>query len=147
MKKVIIEWSNKKLINDIIDELGKEKGLYYISRLYNGKERSLYIGKSADDIKHRLKSHSKSWLYLYPKSKIYVRIGKIIYPKTVDASMIDDIESGLIFEHGMDMYGTKVLIENTGKVNSYSYKNLYYIENIGDKFELKYIVDMNNQED
>ena len=29
----------------------------------------------------------------------------------------------------------------------WSNENLYYIENISDKFELKHIVDMNNQED
>ena len=65
-------------------------------------------------------------------------MGKIVYPINVDEKIIDHAESALIFEHG-DM-----LLENTGKRFSYSYSDLYQIQNVGDIGELKPIVRMKN---
>ncbi|MGN1123673.1 MAG: hypothetical protein ACI4RR_04960 [Eubacterium sp.] len=137
-----IEWSKPQLIQDVIDNLNGELGLYYITREYNGVEHSLYLGKSSADIKNRLTSHNDGWLREYYRNKIYVRIGKITYPKNITSDMIDDAESALIYEHGLSDFGTKILIENSSKIKSYSYTNLYRIRNNGDIFQLRPIVDM-----
>lgn len=141
-KSLHINWSDPKPIDDIIEDLSDEIGLYYITRLYNGVETSLYIGKSENATKSRLRSHRRDWTYHYTHSKILVRIGTITYPKLISDDMINDAESALIFEHGCGIYGTKVLVENTDKIHSYNYNDLYRIKNYGNRFQLKPIVDM-----
>ena len=86
-----------------------------------------------------MKSHSEDWLYLY-RGKIYVRLGHIIYPQKPDASMIDHAESAIIYEQ------SDIFINNTCKTKTYSYTDLYRIENEGDIFELKPKIRMHEQE-
>lgn len=142
VKSLHINWSDPKPIDEVIDDLSGEIGLYYITKLYNGVETSLYIGKSDSSTKRRLRSHRKEWTHLYSHSAIMVRIGTITYPKIINNDMINDAESALIFEHGCGIYGTKELVENTDKISSYSYNDLYRIKNYGNRFHLKPIVDM-----
>lgn len=70
-----------------------------------------------------------------------MRIGTIIYPHHVDSAIIDHAESALIFEHG-DM-----LIDNTAKTKTYSYSELYQVQNIGNTGHLKDIVRMHSHPD
>ncbi|MEG2660514.1 MAG: hypothetical protein RR978_07330 [Oscillospiraceae bacterium] len=136
-----IEWSEPLLIeNAIASPLSRQAGLYYITRLFGSKETSLYIGKATNTIRQRLKSHNKDWVHDY-RGKIFVRLGTIIYPKTVDAELIDHAESALIFEHG------DILTDNTDKRFTYSYSNLYRIENSGNCFELKEKIRMQEHEE
>lgn len=144
-KVIRIVWSEPLLIEDAINSLTNEMGLYYITRTYNGKEKSLYLGKSDSSIKNRLKDHDKHWVHNYSHSKIWVRIGRIIYPKAITPNIIRHAENALIFEHGQ--HGTKVLFENTQSTAYYSYDEVYVIYNEGNRFELKPIVDMNSHED
>ena len=143
---ITIHWSNPAPIDEVINTLGDhEIGLYYITRRYNGREKSLYLGESISSIKSRLKSH-KDWVHGYSHSKIYVRIGKITC--TTDIDIVDAIhhaEKALIFEHGS--LGSNVLFENTVSTKSYTYTDIYRIINEGNRFELKPEVDMNNHED
>lgn len=67
-------------------------------------------------------------------------MGKIIYPKVFNDSMIDHAESAILYEQ------SNVFFENTCKAKSYSYTDLYRIENIGDIFELKETIRMHEQE-
>jgi len=69
-----------------------------------------------------------------------VRLGHVIYPQNPDAAIIDHAESAIVYEQ------EKVFFENTSKTNSYSYTDLYRIENIGDIFELKPVIRMHEQE-
>ena len=128
-KIIRIHWAPPVLIEDaILSPLSKKPGLYYITRLFGTNETSIYIGKATRTIRERLRSHT-DWVHNY-RGKIHVRIGQIIYPVQVDADLIDHAESALIYQHGA------ILTDNTDKRNSYSYSDLYRIENIGDCFEL-----------
>lgn len=145
-KTIRIIWSNPILINDVIESLrNNEIGLYYITRKYNGIEKSLYVGESISSIKSRLIDHDKNWVHNYSHSQIYVRIGKIAYPKQNTEKAIQHAEKAIIFEHGQ--CGSKILFENTVSTKSYTYDNIYKIINEGNRFELNYIVDMNNHEE
>lgn len=115
-------------------------GLYYITRLWGCRETSLYIGKATRTIRERLAAHKHDWLHLY-RGKLLVRVGRFTYPKSIDAAVIDHAESALIFEHG------DILQENTDKRLSYSYTDLYQIENTGNIGELHPVVDMYAQPD
>jgi len=101
----------------------------------------LYLGIATKNntIRHRLHGHRDSWLKQY-RGKIYVRLGHVIYPTNPDASIIYHVESAIIYEQ------KDVFSENTSKTKSYSYKDLYRIENEGDIFELKPIIRMHDQE-
>ena len=123
-------------------DLSNIQGLYYISRVFGSKETSLYLGIATQNntIRHRLKSHNEDWLHLY-RGEIRVRIGQIVYPKKIDASIISHAESAILLEQG------DVFIENTDKTKSYSYTDLYRIENEGDIFELKSKIRMHEHED
>ena len=139
-----IQWSVPMKVDDMINsDESLQPGLYYITRKLHGKEISLYIGKATRTVRERLVDHSRGrneWLSNRYGEK-YVRIGKIIYPPYADAEIIDHAESALIFEHG------KILIDNTDKVNSYSYSELYQVQNLGDIGELKEIIRMHNHPD
>ena len=57
-KTIRIYWDNPQPIDEVIDRIPDNKiGLYYITRCFNGKESSLYIGESVSSIKNRLRSH------------------------------------------------------------------------------------------
>ena len=132
-KIIRINWSEPLLLDDAISsDLSNIQGLYYISRVFGEKETSLYIGIATQNntISHRLKAHKEDWLKLY-RGKIFVRLGKIIYPANPSKSTIEHAESAIIFEQ------SKIFYENTCKTKSYTYTELYRIENEGDIFELK----------
>lgn len=144
-KIIRVCWDNPQPIDDVIDRLPDNKiGLYYITRRFNGKESSLYIGESVSSIKNRLRSHKK-WVHEYSHSQIFVRIGSIVYPKQNVESAIQHAEKALIFEHGQ--YGTKILVENTVSTSGYTYTDVFKIINEGNRFELSAEVDMNDHED
>lgn len=141
-KIIRINWNKALSIDEAIQsELSDTQGLYYISRLFGTKETSLYLGIATrhNTIRHRLSEHRDSWLKHY-RGKIYVRLGHIIYPKYPDASVIDHAESAILYEQ------KDVFFENTSKTKSYSYTDLYRIENEGDIFELKPSIRMHEHE-
>lgn len=148
-KIIRIQWSDPLLLDDAIaSDLSKKQGLYYITRVFGKKETSLYLGiaRKNNMIKHRLEGHRDCWLPEY-RGKIYVRIGIIIYPKISDvekkADIIDHAESAILFEpeHG------KMFPENISKRKTYSYSELYRIENTGNIYQLKPIIRMHEHED
>jgi len=144
-KIIRVHWTDPRPIDDVISSLSDDEiGLYYITRICRGKESSLYIGESISSIKDRLLSH-KGWVHGYSRSEIYVRLGRIVYPKQEVENAILHAEKALIFEHGQ--CGTKILIENTVSTASYSYTDVFKIVNEGDYFELKPEVDMRAHED
>ena len=104
----------------------------------------MYIGESISSIKSRLLSH-KNWVHGYSRSEIFVRIGRIVYPKQEVDNAILHAEKALIFEHGQ--HGTGILIENTVSTSSYSYTDIFKIINEGNRFELLPEVDMQNHEE
>ncbi|WP_313121020.1 hypothetical protein [Proteiniclasticum ruminis] len=133
-----IDWSDPIQIHEaIISSKVSCKGLYYITREYGEKEESLYLGQSSISIKGRLVSHLY-WTNHY-RGKINVRIGKIIYPRKLTSDILDHAESAIIYEHG------NLFFENTCKVKSYSYSDLYRIENTGNIHHLNPIIRMHNQ--
>ena len=145
-KTIRVLWSEPEPIEKVIDSLrGDEIGLYYITRIFNGQEKSLYIGESISSIKSRLIDHNKHWVHGYSHSKIFVRTGKIIYPRNDIEKAIQHAEKALIFEHGQ--YGSNILVENTVSTSTYTYTDIYKIINEGNRFELKEIVDMNEHEE
>jgi len=137
-KIIRINWSKPVELHEAIQSRMTEmQGLYYITRVFGSKETSLYLGIATGDntIKNRLNDHKKHWLNLY-RGKIYVRLGRVVYPRICSDSIIDHAESAILFEQ------SKVFYENTCKTKSYSYEELYRIENEGDIFELKKTIRM-----
>ena len=142
-----IYWHNPISFDEALkSELTRAQGLYYITRKFGAKETSLYLGiaRYNNTIKHRLESHRDKWLYEY-RGQIYVRIGRIIYPRDINsdemANIIDHAESAILYapEH-------KTLFpENVSKRRSYSYDELYRIENEGDIYELSPRIRMHEQ--
>ena len=140
-KIIRIQWSEPMLVDEMIaSEESLYPGLYFITRKLHGKETSLYIGKATRTIRERLKDHRKDWLSNRYGDK-YVRAGRIIYPYLVDSETIDHAESALIFEH------SELLLDNTDKTKTYSYTELYQIQNIGNTGELKPLIRMHNHPD
>ena len=143
-KIIRILWSEPILVDDMIQaDESYQPGLYYITRVLHGKETSLYIGKASRTVRERLIDHSRGrneWLSNRYGEK-YVRLGKIIYPLNPDSEVIDHAESALIFEHG------DILIDNTDKRNTYSYSELYQVQNIGNIGQLKQVIRMHNHPD
>ena len=143
-KIIRIHWSDPVLVDEMIDsEDSLQVGLYYITRMLHGKETSLYIGKATRTIRERLIDHRRGrneWLSNRYGEK-YVRIGKIIYPYHVDSEIIDHAESALIFDH------SDMLMDNTDKKKTYSYSELYQVQNIGNTGQLKNVVRMHNHPD
>lgn len=136
-KIIRIQWPEPLPIHEaIISNISLTTGLYYITRIFGGNETSLYIGvaKGNNTIRHRLKAHIDDWLYLY-RGKKYVRVGTIIYPTVVSDRIIDHAESALLYKNTF-------LKENTAKVHSYSYEELYRIENKGNIYEIPPIIRM-----
>ena len=138
-----IEWSKPLLLEEVITgEASNTQGLYYITRVFGGKETSLYLGiaTKGNTIRNRLRAHSSNWANLYRGVK-YVRIGRITYPRVYDEEVIDHAESALLFapEH------ERIFPENVSKRKSYTYQNLYRVENEGDIFELSPVVRMHEQ--
>ena len=130
-KIIRILWSEPAPLDLAMSMIGSQQpGLYYITRLWGSHETSLYIGKASRTIRERLEDHKKHWLHLY-RGQILVRLGHIVYPTVFDAELLDHAESALIFEHG------NILTDNTSKRNSYSYSELYRIENTGNIGDLK----------
>lgn len=144
-KIIRVHWADPRPIDDVISSLPDDAiGLYYITRICRGKETSLYIGESISSIKSRLLSH-KNWVHGYSRSEIFVRIGKVVYPKHNVDNAILHAEKALIFEHGQ--HGAGILIENTVSTSSYSYTDIFKILNEGNRFELLPEVDMQNHEE
>lgn len=143
-KIIRIHWSDPVLVDEIIESADSlQAGLYYITRILHDKETSLYIGKATRTIRERLIDHRRGrneWLTNRYGEK-YVRIGTIIYPHHADSEIIDHAESALIFEHG------DILIDNTDKTKTYSYSELYQVQNIGNRGLLKDVVRMHNHPD
>ena len=144
-KIIRVHWADPRPIDDMISSLPDDAiGLYYITRICRGKETSLYIGESISSIKSRLLSH-KNWVHGYSRSEIFVRIGKVVYPKHNVDNAILHAEKALIFEHGQ--HGAGILIENMVSTSSYSYTDIFKIINEGNRFELLPEVDMQNHEE
>ena len=148
-KIIRINWSKALPLEDAItSKLSKAQGLYYITRVFGTKETSLYLGiaRKNNTIKHRLEGHRDWWLPSY-RGKIFVRIGNIVYPKVSDidkkSELIDHAESAILF----DPQHKNMFPENISKRKSYTYTELYRIENIGDIFELAPQIRMHEHED
>lgn len=148
-KIIRINWNKALPLEDAIaSELSKTQGLYYITRVFGKKETSLYLGiaRKNNTIKHRLEGHRDWWLPSY-RGKIFVRIGNIVYPKVSDidkkSELIDHAESAILF----DPKHKNMFPENISKRKSYTYIELYRIENIGDIFELEPQIRMHEHED
>lgn len=120
----------------IKSDLTNNQGLYYITRVFGEKETSLYLGiaRYHNTIKHRLESHRDKWICAY-SGQIYVRVGHILYPRNMDvdekAEIINHAESAILY----DPAHKNLFPENVDKRSSYSYSELYRIENIGDIYQ------------
>ncbi len=136
-----IHWTDPISVEEAISHPDAlSPGLYYITRLWNGHISSLYIGKASRTIRERLIDHEKHWLHNRP-GKRFVRLGIIVYPLHPDSEIIDHAESALIFEHG------DILLDNTDKIKTYSYSDLYQIQNTGNIGQLKPVIRMHEHPD
>ena len=147
-KIIRIYWNDPILFDEALQsELTKTQGLYYITRKFGTKETSLYLGiaRYHNTIKNRLESHRDKWLYEY-RGQIYVRVGHIAYPKNIDtyekACIIEHAESAILYEPAH----ANLFPENVSKRNSYSYEELYRVENEGNIYQLKSQIRMQEHE-
>lgn len=92
-RKITIEWSYPIEVNKIIEKDSvNDIGLYFITIKEQGRQTPLYIGKTIDSFKRRLKSHMEDWLDTYPGEK-YVRLGRIVRPlRLSDEELVTIIE-------------------------------------------------------
>ena len=142
-KIIRIHWNTPMLLDDAIEsDLSNTQGLYYITRLFGAKETSLYLGIATRDntIRHRLRGHKSYWLPEY-RGKIFVRIGSIEYTSSPIDLAIDHAESAILY----DPAHQHLFPENISKRKSYSYSELFRVENTGDYFELLPTIRMHNQ--
>lgn len=147
-KIIRIHWHSPILFEEALkSDLANDQGLYYITRVFGEKETSLYLGiaRYHNTIKHRLESHRDKWLYTY-RGQIYVRVGHIVYPRNMDidekAEIINHAESAILY----DPAHKNIFPENVDKRSSYSYSDLYRIENEGDIYELEPKIRMHEHE-
>ena len=143
-KIIRIHWSDPLPLDEAIaSNISDIQGLYYITRVFGKKETSLYLGIATREntVRHRLQGHKVNWVHLY-RGRKYVRIGQIVHPRDYDAKIIDHAESAILY----DPYHKKLFDENISKRNSYSYEELYRVENTGNFFELKPVIRMKEQE-
>ena len=130
LRYATVDWSfPRRLELNWYNENLREKGLYYISRKFGGKETLLYIGKTSDKFYNRFCAHYWSWMPWYRGEK-YFRLGIITYPERPSdmGQLIIDVESALIYTM-------------QPKVNWMSKKNIaprheYIITNTGYRGEL-----------
>lgn len=147
-KIIRIHWHSPIPFEDVLkSELTNTQGLYYITRIFGTKETSLYLGiaRYHNTIRHRLESHRDKWLHHY-RGQINVRVGYIIYPTNMSmdekAEIINHAESAILY----DPAHKKLFPENVDKRSSYSYSELYRIENEGDIYQLEPRIRMHEQE-
>ena len=147
-KIIRINWHSPMTFEEALQsDLTKEQGLYYITRVFGHKETSLYLGiaRYHNTIKHRLEAHRDNWLPAY-RGQIYVRVGHITYPRNMEierkVEIITHAESAILY----DPAHRELFPENKDKRGSYSYSELFRIENEGDIFQLKSTIRMHEQE-
>lgn len=135
-----VYWHEPVLLDDILkNDLSLKQGLYYITRVFGEKETSIYVGIATgkNTIRNRLRYHISNWLYEY-RGKKYVRIGEIVYPRLYNDQIIDYAESAILF----DPRHKNLFEANISKRKSYSYYDLYRIENVGDNYQLEEYIRM-----
>ncbi len=104
LRTVKIKWSYPMLFENIVSDIRVNGiGVYYITRKFGGREKSLYIGKTHDSFYKRLIDHEEIWFGDNDcRGKKYIRLGTIVTSKKLgDEEMnllIKDVESALIFE-------------------------------------------------
>lgn len=136
-----IHWSYPGQIDNVIaSPESTEKGVYYISRDFGGHETSLYLGKATRTFRERLKAHNENWLTSV-RGTIYIRLGLIEYPIKPTDEQINDAESGILFSH------KDIFPKNEKKIYSYSYKDVYRIENQGFRGKLPQFIRMQEHPD
>lgn len=97
-KKVEIEWSHPKKVEDVLNtKISDEEswGLYQISTKIENEVHFLYIGKSWNDYYARLRDHKRKWFKNYEGEK-YVRFGSLL--TRVTELQLGEIESTIIFK-------------------------------------------------
>ena len=142
-KIIRIKWESPILLDDAIEsDLTNTQGLYYITRLFGTKETSLYLGIATKEntIRHRLRGHKSYWLPDY-RGKIYVRVGSVEYASCPLDMAIDHAESAILYDHAHK----HLFPENISKRKSYTYSELFRIENTGNHFELSPTIRMHDQ--
>ena len=139
IRNVTIEWTYPKQIDKVFDdERINNIGIYCIYRVYGTTETLLYIGKTFNSFKSRLKMHNESWINDYRGEK-YVRLGNIISPQNYHDVLLTDVESALIYEKNPKP------IHNTDKINGYRYTYDLNIYNIGYRGQLPKLISNRNQ--
>lgn len=137
-KRITLKWSYPIEFNNILEKDSmNDIGIYYISRKFGNSESILYIGKTIDKFKHRLKDHDKKWLDTY-RGRKYVRLGRIVSPKNISENdlyqLINDAEKTIIFY--LSNLDEHKLIANVVSTKSSKFDYTLKIENIGFKGQL-----------
>lgn len=137
-KEITIKWSYPREFDKVLSsEQAKHIGIYYISRVFGGKETLLYIGKTTASFISRLSDHKKKWLDNHRGTK-YVRLGEIVEPKDMsvydEAGYINDAEKTIIF-YLEQVLGNEIPENVTSTKSTYVVQDLI-INNVGYRGEL-----------
>ena len=152
LQKITIHWSYpRKLENIETDWKYKTNVLYYISRIFAGKESPIYLGETTRDCITRIDEHYKKKSKFFKKrGEKYLRVGTIVKPQSLSSyngdneieHLLQIIESRLVENLNQRNLGRylcnkrqassftewyKLDIENTG-YRGYFPKNLQFIE-------------------
>lgn len=137
-KKITIKWSYPVAFDRILEkESVTDMGIYYISRQFGNKKSILYIGKTTDMFKHRLKDHKKKWLDTYRGQKS-VRLGTVIAPVNISEEerkeLINDAEKTIIYY--LSKLDEHDPVANVVSTNSANFYHILKIENTGFRGQL-----------
>jgi len=81
-----------------------EIGIYYISRVFGGKETPIYIGETTQSFRKRIDQHYRhESIFLDKRGEKFIRMGTIVKPQDLSGydnlpRLLKTIESAIIFE-------------------------------------------------
>lgn len=99
VQSATIKWSRLYNFDNAFDYgiCQKGYGIYCIIRVFGAKETVLYIGQTNYRFSRRLNDHQNKWMYQY-RGKMRVLLGTIKSQNLPSQQIIEDVESGLIYQ-------------------------------------------------
>ncbi|KNB70127.1 GIY-YIG nuclease family protein [Brevibacillus reuszeri] len=81
-------------------EISLRKGIYAIYRVYGGKEKLIYIGKTTRSFYQRMREHKRDWLWNI-RGQLQVRVGllEFVEKQRYSDRKLADVEALLIVTH------------------------------------------------
>ena len=144
MQSIRLEWEGPLSVDDVINNIGEDYGLYQIygKHIIFGEDSPLYIGKTDTSFSKRIKAERDDWIWYDEKEgAVYIYVAR-----DVPRSVLADAEALLIYWHSppynsaniYDYTRAPLQIENDGEhhslVKHLSTKNLPWYKTLPTKY-------------